>query len=132
MQGALYEAALPTAACLASALITCQQPARPLVLELLAQIARGEPHPDEVLHGNGSLRETCLIEISRAFSVYVGLLDIAQVEELEHCIDLIAFCALNDESLKDRARWYFNKLRASGIAGGQLAELIDNWLLDLA
>src|SRR5688572_616100 len=55
VQGALYEAALPTATCLLSALLNCTDVARPKLLELLFQLGNGEPHPSEIALGNSDL-----------------------------------------------------------------------------
>ena len=54
VQGSLYEAALPAAACLVVALAHCGLPARPKILELLVQIGAGKPDPSEIAAGNHS------------------------------------------------------------------------------
>jgi hypothetical protein len=128
LQGALYEAALPTITCGLVILQRCTPVARPWILELLVQLGGGKPAPDEVALGNTELRNLCLVELARGEAVYFDLLENGSECERRHCVDLLGLCATRDPLLRERVLWYFRKLLTLNISEG-LAGLIDNWIL---
>ena len=130
VQGALYEAAVATAACAVVMLHVCSAPGRPRLLELLVQLGSGEPAPSELQAGNADIQERCMMELLRGVSTYFHLLESGSNREREHCVDLLGLCCGLDASLLPRTRWYFERLLASGMdeGGGQL---VNNWLEEL-
>ena len=130
VQGALYEAAVPTARCLVTILPRCTAVARPQILELLGQLAMGKPDPSEVELGNGDLQSCCIVEISRGVAIYFDLLENGSDDERALCVDLLHMCCREDGSLRPRTKWYFEKLLSEGIGSG-LRALINNCLMDM-
>lgn len=131
VQGSLYEAALPAAACAVSALPRCSTPARPWLLELLVQLSTGQPDPIEIQAGNEKLQELCIQAISRGIGMYFDLLENGAEDEREYCVDLLGICAQQDPSLNPRARWYMERLLLEQISSG-LRKLTKHWLNELA
>lgn len=127
VQGALYEAALPTTACAVSVLARCTSESRPWCLELLVQLGSGQPEPSELEATNGRLQELCAQELSRGFSLYLDFLENGTEDERESCVDLLGLCARSDTSLRARVNWYLNRLLREELSEG-LRQLTENWL----
>lgn len=126
-QGALYEAAVPTTACLIGVLQQCTPAARPYVLELLVQLSTGEPAPSEIMAGAQGLQERCQSELTRGFAVYLTRLEDGNERERTLCIDLLGLCAQKDAALKPRVTWYLSKLLSEPISS-ELKDLTNTWL----
>jgi len=76
VQGQLFESALPLVPVLLALLAgDLAEPARASILELLFQIAAGEPDESELLHGNQDLGVRCKTEVAKGLWLfYVDLL----------------------------------------------------------
>ncbi|MDB5070056.1 MAG: hypothetical protein JWM87_1167 [Candidatus Eremiobacteraeota bacterium] len=136
VQGSLYEAALPTTACLVSALPSCSIVSRPHFLELLFQLGNGTPDPSEVALGNEQIAESCRFELVRDYGVYVNILEDSvnsdRQTEVHHCLDLLLLCVFADRSLKERVCWYYEKALRAGKGARGLSELIHSGLEELS
>jgi hypothetical protein len=130
VQGSLYEAALPTAACLVVALQTCSPIARPKLLELLAQIGLGTPDPSEIQAGNKNLLVDCIREIRKGAAVYLYYLQHGNRDERLHCIDLLGICAGADSDLRDQVLWYLKRQQQEE-QDPAASKLITNWIADI-
>jgi hypothetical protein len=126
-QGALYESAVPTTACLISVLQRCPPVARPYVLELLMQLGTGEPAPSEIMAGAQGLQDRCQVELTKGFCVYLNVLEDGNEKERTLCIDLLGLCAQQDPSLGPRVTWYLSKLLSEPISAS-LRDLTTTWL----
>ena len=105
VQGALYESALPTAACIVTMLATCTPVSRIRVLELLDQISGATAEP-----GQERLVAQINDEVIRGFGVYAGLLQHGTDMERELCVELALSCAQGERILRDRVRFYLQRL----------------------
>jgi len=123
VQGSLYEAAAPTAACLVTALPSCSRVSRSNFLDLLFQLGNGEPNEVEIALGNGRLDEVCRAELVRAFGVYISILEESVASDCStdfyHCLDLLVICVVADRSLKNRIAWYYQKVLDVGYSRGR-------------
>jgi hypothetical protein len=131
VQGALFEAAIPTTTCVVSALYQCSEAARPLMLELLVQLGSGEPDPGEIMAGNGGIQKLCARELGRGASIYLDLLENGSNEERGWCVDLVGICVRADLSLRERGEWYLKRLLSTQPEGA-LRQLVENWLREIA
>ena len=127
VQGLLYEAALPACSCLLQALLHCSPVARSRILELLVQLGAGTPHPSELTAGNLELARRCRKELLRSSVVFFDLLEAADQEWADFCVDLLMICSEEDPSLLEKVRWYFNRLLLVGTSE-PLGRLIRGWL----
>jgi hypothetical protein len=127
VQGRLFEAALPTAACIITILgSSTSEVARVRLVELLEQISGGETQPDRT-----GLLISIRREIRRGFGIFVGLLQYGVELERELCVDLLISCALGESELLDRVRFYLRKLsldpgaseRVRGYASARLSDM---------
>jgi hypothetical protein len=130
VQGALFEAALPTAACVVGVLPRCSEAARSWVLELLVQLGGGEPAPSEVQVGNVDLQKLCVRELARGVALYFDLLENDDDALRASCVDLLGICAREDASLRIRVCWYLERLISESINQG-LRRLIEEWRKEL-
>lgn len=130
VQGALYQAALPTAACAVIALGTASPLGRLHLLELLVQLALGEPHPSEVALGNSDLPKGCAAEAMKGYAQYLIFLESCGHRERIACIDLLGLLAQEKPSLRDQVRVHFARLLQEEIEP-QTRLLADEWLADL-
>jgi hypothetical protein len=130
VQGALFEAALPTAACVVGVLPRCSEAARSWVLELLVQIGAGEPAPSEVEAQNVDLQKLCVRELARGVALYFDLLENGDDTLRASCVDLLGICAREDTSLSVRVRWHLERLLAEPISEG-LRKLAEEWRKEL-
>jgi hypothetical protein len=130
VQGALYEACVPTAVCLVGALQNCTAAARPKILELLFQLGNGEPHPTELVHGNADLAARCRTEIRHGATLVFSALECATPEWIDVCVDLLILCADEDRSLESRVAWYFQRILASDDLFIGLRETLERWLTE--
>ena len=105
IQGSLFDAALPTAACLVTLVGITSGIAREKMIELLEQISSGEAQD-----GKKNLKAEISSEICRAFTVYVGLLQYGSDLERELCLNLIVVCARERYDLRAQARFYVTRL----------------------
>lgn len=129
VQGALFEAALPTANALLIGLTSCTLTARPHLLELLVQLTSGETAPSEIDHGNDQLAARCRGVLPGGLSVLLALLESGGPAEREHCVDLLGICAQGTPSA--RAQVVRHLTRLVGCAEGVTASLIglaQSWL----
>lgn len=126
-QGALYEAAVPTTACLISVLQRCTPVARPYILELLVQLGTGEPAPSEIMAGAQGLQERCKDELAKGFCIYLNALEDGSEKERTLCIDLLGLCAQQDPVVGPRVTWYLQKLLSEPISSS-LKDLAATWL----
>lgn len=131
VQGALYEAAVATAACTTVVLHRCHPPARARALELLVQLGSGDTAPSEHEVGDSDIRERCLAELLSGFSLYVHLLEDGTRAEKGHCVDLLGLCCSADQSLCARVTWHLKKLLEVGVDDA-VAQLTRGWLEQLA
>ena len=104
VQGFLYEAALPTIRALIRGVHESTSVARPLVLELMVQLASGT--------NGGAERQQQLVDACRAELVYsVGyfcfLLEFGTEDEQLSCVDLLGLSVLADRALMPTIEWYF-------------------------
>jgi hypothetical protein len=127
VQGALYEAALPTIRCLLSALLDCTDTARPKIIELLFQLGNGEPDSSEIALGNIDLDSLCRREVWRGTPLFFDAIEKANPDWLDLCVDILIICADEDSSLKPRIAWYLRRVLSQDIYEG-IRELIMNWL----
>lgn len=113
VQERLFEAAVPTAACLVTALPRCSKESRSNFLDLLFQLGNGEPDPSEVALGNAQLAESCRVELLKAYGVYISILEESVASDCEidihHCADLLLLCAAADTTLKEQVTWYYKQ-----------------------
>lgn len=129
VQGSLYEAALPTAACAVLALHPCTTVARPFLLELLAQLGMGSPDPSEIEAGNAQLQTQCVQQLSRGVAMYFEILRSGTEDERPWCVDLLGLCVRADASLRAQVLWHFERLLSESVSDG-LRELVENWKLE--
>jgi hypothetical protein len=127
VQGALYEAAAPTAACTVIALGRCSPPARRFLLELLVQMAAGEPAPEELKAGGGAIRGACLAEVRNGVALYLDLLERGDDEERGWCGELLGRSAEVDPALRPRAVAHLLRTR-DVVRNKGIRELLQNWL----
>jgi hypothetical protein len=126
-QGALYESAVPTTACLLSVLQRCTPVARPYVLELLVQLGTGEPAQSEIIAGAQGLQERCREELAKGFCIYINVMEDGTEKERTLCIELLGLCAQLDPLVGPRVTWYLSKLLSEPISTG-LRDLTSTWL----
>jgi len=93
VQGQLFEAAVPTTACLVNILRSCSPVARPQIVELLGQIATGESDRSEVAIGQNNLKEQCIYEIIKGFELYKKILATGTEVERLYCLEILNACA---------------------------------------
>jgi hypothetical protein len=127
VQGALYEAALPTIMCLVSALVECTDTARPKIIELLFQLGNGEPHSSEIALGNTELDSLCRREVCRGMPLFFAAIEKSSPDWLDLCVDILIICADEDSSLMPRIAWYLRRVLSQDIYEG-IREAIMNWL----
>ena len=130
VQGAVYPAALPTVRSLLIGLARSTVVARPHILELLVQIGGGEPA--QVAASNADIVHRCLVEIARGVPIYMDILERSiNSDERAFCVDLLGFCCRVDTSLRERVRWYFEKVK-SGRPSDGLLRLMSSWEEEIA
>ncbi len=127
LQGALYEAAVATAAVLLVMLPAAEPAARPRVLELLQQFSDGESHPSEINLGNLDLRRACLKELLRGYCLFEYWLGYGSEEEQLLCLDLIGACAAGDTALDARVRHTLHRCSESSTSTN-VREHAKRWL----
>lgn len=130
IQGGLYEVAPETIAGLLSALCRSTDVGRKYILELLVELASGEPRASEAELGNTGLPDVCAGEIARGAALYFDRLERGTMEEALICVDLAGICALHDEALKPRALWWFENLLSLDFCDNDKT-LIRNWIGEL-
>jgi len=116
VQGALYEASVPTVICALTTLQRCTDIARPYILELLQIIGSGEAATTEIENGNSNIYHQCMREIHHGTSVFFDLLEFGSTEERLLSVDLLYLCCGHDKSLIERVVWWFEWLQSQGIA----------------
>lgn len=129
VQGSLYEAAVPAAACAVLALYQSTPVARPFVLELLGQLGMGTADPSEVAAGNAHLQKQCIQQLSRGVAMYFALLRSGTEDERSSCVDLLGLCGTEDASLREQVLWHFERLLQEPVSDG-LRTLVENWKLE--
>lgn len=118
VQGALYEAALPTArSILPSITSAASVTAREKLIELLQQISAGE-----TADGGESLVHEINKEVLRGFVVYVDLLQHGTELEREFCIELLMDCVDGEPALRDSVAFYFSQLLEDASASEHVHE----------
>lgn len=128
VEGALYEAAVPTATCLLTVLQRCTAVARPHVLEILVQLGSGEPAPSYIMAGGAQkLQERCQDELRKGVVIYLSILESGTEKERTFCVDLLGLCCQRDASLAPRVAWYFEKLLTEAVGEG-LKDMAATWL----
>jgi hypothetical protein len=127
VEGALYEAAVPTTACLLSVLQGCLPVARPHVLEILVQLGTGEPAQSETMAGAQKLQQRCQDELCKGVAIYLSILESGSDKERTFCVDLLGLCGQRDASLVPRIVWYYEKLLTEPVGEG-LKDLTATWL----
>jgi hypothetical protein len=126
VQGALFDAALPTAACVVTVLAASTSVARPFLLELLQQISDGEP-PE----GNQDLAVAINEEVRRGFGIYAALLQYGNDFERELCVDLAVSCARGEADLQERCRYYLRRLENDSTTSPRVRDYADGRLRQL-
>jgi hypothetical protein len=124
VQGAILEAAPPTAACLVIALTCCSPIARINILELLNDLCGGNVSPQEEAEGY-PLQHKCLQEIRKGFATYLYFLQYGTLPERRQCVDLLDMCAESDPSLAEQVVWHLGKLKELHLSS-DIDALIDN------
>jgi len=109
VQGQLYEAAVPTACCLVTALGACTASARARIVELLYQLATGTPHASESACGEHDLSFLCRREVLRAVPQVFASFEQAPFQSLDLWVDLLVVLSAEDETLRPRAQWYLQR-----------------------
>lgn len=130
VQGALFEAAVPTAACLAVGLSLCSEAGRGRVLELLLQLCAGEDALEEAQQGGAGLAHQCVGHVILALAQLCSILETGNDEERPYCVDLLGLCARQEPSLRSRVRWYLEQYQQAA-PPAQVAELTASWLSEL-
>jgi hypothetical protein len=130
VQGALYEAAVATAACAVALLLRCTTPGATWMLELLFQLGNGETAPSEQGNAAGDLRKLCVDELLLGAAIYFNFLDQGTPDQRFHSVDLLGLCALEDRSLLPRVQWTLSKLIDDGVED-RLEKLAREWLKTL-
>jgi hypothetical protein len=126
VQGTLYEAAVPTTACLVALLPKCNNVVRERVLELLVQLGSGESAPNVDV----DVAAECRREILLGYCEYAHLLESGEDRERVHAVDLMGLCATADPTLGGRVKWYFRRsLEGERDAGVRV--LLNNWIVEL-
>jgi hypothetical protein len=93
VQQLLFEAAVPTSACLVKILHACSRTVRPLVVELIGQIATGEADQSEIELGRENLKQECMNFIINGVACYKAILTAGNELERLYCLDILASCA---------------------------------------
>jgi hypothetical protein len=130
VQGQLFEAAVPTCARLVEMLPTCSPAGRPRVIELLAQISRGEADQSEVEKDRSSLQRECMAIIVNGFDLYTSILAHGSDVERLYWLDLLGACAEFDPKYRDRALREISRA-ASDFSHPEVAKLATEWLRHL-
>jgi hypothetical protein len=131
VQGALYEAALPTTRCACHLLSECTQTSRVYMLELLVQLCTGEVDPSEISKGNEQLAKNCRAQLIYIVETLFQILETGHETERIHCVDLLGIvCCEVDRRLVSRTDFYFNQLLHLD-AGAALQRHVSNWLKEL-
>jgi hypothetical protein len=130
VQGALHESAVPTARCLVIGLQQCTAAARPRILELLVQLAGGEPSREELARGNDSLARHCVRELYLAAGCFLALFETGTEEEKSFCVDLLGLCAREYPELRSRVHWYLTRY-AKGVLNELMRKLVASWIAEL-
>lgn len=130
VQGALYEAALPTTKCATIALAASGASGRTMLLELLVQLGSGVPDQTEIALGNHHIQSKCRLELCRAASLYFHYLQSGCAEDKMHCVDLLGLCALSDASLAGQVVWHLSEFLTHDISNN-VRLLVENWIGDL-
>jgi hypothetical protein len=135
VQGRLFEAAFPTTVCLTSGLRTCSSVSQPDVLELLVQLGNGTPDPSESLLGSSNLAQLCGRELTREFGSFVSIFEesvlAGHADNVQHTLDLLFLCASDDDSLRGRVVWLFEKAISTGRLMKAHRDLIHECLAEL-
>lgn len=130
VQGSLVESALPATSCLVSYLGQVSDGARVVVLELLVQLASGEPDPTEIEAGNVLIGEHCRFEILLGAGTYFRLLEIGTFEEKFLCADLLGICAGNYAEIRPRVSWHLHRMMSEAHED-RLREYLAEWIEEL-
>jgi hypothetical protein len=123
VQGTLFEAAPPTAACLVIALPFCASGVRLPILELLNHLCGANVSPDD--KAAYLLQSRCIQEVRKGVAVYLSLLESGSLEECSHCVDLLCMCAMLDPSLVGQVVYYLAQAKVRYL-DADLRNLIDN------
>lgn len=127
VQGALYEAAVPTASCLVAVMPRCTSAALTWALELMVQLGNGETAPEEKQIASNDLRAECIRELLRGVGMYFDILQHGNDEQSLHCVDLLGLCAIEDTTLRARVKWTFSRLVAER-SNHRLRMLVEDWM----
>jgi hypothetical protein len=127
----LYESVLYAIPLLLDALPRSTDTSRKRILELLQEIACGDPDPYVPEERRGAFMERCFLEIGRGLSVLFSILESGSEDELENCVVVIANYVDHDPAVCDRALWYIDKIRLREIDPG-LRALLDNGAKEIA
>lgn len=131
VQGALFQAALPTLRCLLVGLHQCTRVSREFVLELICQIASGELAPREFEEGNSNLISDCHRELLTATSTFFALIENATENEKDLCVDILGIAACHHAGLRERVKRYFVR-HLDQVGSPRRALLAENWLSELS
>ena len=126
-QGVTFPAALNAIPCLLSVFQSASRFAQEFFLELLVQIAAGEPSSSIRHIDLSEFRCLCRKEISYGIAIYFTYLRSGTEAERCHCADLLGICSENSEFLKDRVVFHFKKLIEIESSPAVRA-LVINWL----
>lgn len=135
-QKMLFEASVPTTACVVTIVPTCVGVARTRMLELLVQLGSGEPDHSELCLGNLTLAQDVQKELERGFGFFTALLQVTlsdptEAEACEYCIILLLLCALSNSELQERVRFYFETIIDKQLILPELHVLVLNSLAEL-
>jgi hypothetical protein len=102
VDGAVYQAALATAACVLQALPQCTDISRRYALDLLVEIGGGVRAQSEVAAGEANLVQRCLEEVVRGFPMYVDILERPRhPDERVACVDLVGLSCRAEMKLRN-------------------------------
>ena len=126
VQGALYDAAVPAAACIVNTIAVSTSVAGPFLIELLQQISDGEPR-----EGNEPIAVAINKEVRRGFGIYAALLQYGTDFERELCVDLVVSCARGETELRERSQFYLQRLATDVTASVRVRDYAEGILRDL-
>jgi hypothetical protein len=127
----LYEAALHSIPLLLASIPRASTFSRPYLIELLQEIACGEPlYVSKIKEEMDSFKEKCFAEIGRGMSLFFYVLETGEEDEIANAIIIIANYVDYDPEVCGRAIWYINKLLARQQHPG-IRALLENCLSEI-
>jgi hypothetical protein len=130
VQGALYEAALPTTHCLVVGLASCTAVARPRVLELLVQTAGGECSRVELEANNHDLPRACAAALRGALGTFLRVVELGTDIERALAVDVLGLCGRVAPETRDQIAWHMRRYLTTQ-PHPQVQTLLFSWIDEL-